>query len=189
MGGRRGSSPNKQCLAHSNSPDNARLRHFMSPEKAAHAVLGKLYDVRSACNLVTSASILREMAILQTFKLANVNGMKKIKACRLIKMNHFILEKIEGPSGVRIPKNAVGGEFTSATPQGASKKAYSRIFRMMNRPEKNMVFTIYIRKTNTTKLRKYKVRRIKDERTFERDGVEITVEYTVKSTYLGIEDA
>ncbi len=73
IGGKRGSSPNKQCLAHSNSPDNARLRHLMSPEKAAHAVLGKLYDVSSASKFVRSSSITREMV-----HAASKNRNKKI---------------------------------------------------------------------------------------------------------------
>jgi hypothetical protein len=161
----------------------------MSPEKAAQAVLGKLYDSRSACNLVPSASITREMAFLQRFDSANGNGMKKINACRLIKMNRFILEKIEGPPGVRIPKEAVGGEFTSASPQGASKKAFSRIYRMMGRPDKNFALTICIRKTNTTTLRKYRVRRIENKRTIMFGGKPIEIEYMVESIYLGIHEA
>ena len=115
--------------------------------------------------------------------------MKKITACRLRKMNRFILEKIEGAPGVRIPKEAVGGEFTSSSPQGASKKAFSRIYRMMDRPDKNIGLTIYIRKTNTTTLRKYKVRRVENKRTIMRGGKPIEYEYMVESTYLGIYEA
>ncbi len=106
-------------------------------------------------------------------------------------MNRFVLEKIVGPSGVSVPKDAVGGEFTSSSPQGASKKAFSRIYRKMGRPDRSLSFMIYLRKTNTTDLRVYKVSRevLKEPRTFMRDGVEITVEYTVVSKYVGIEAA
>lgn len=100
-------------------------------------------------------------------------------------MSTFIIEKIECKSSLKIPADALGVVHASSG-FGASQKAYSRIFRKMNRPNQQLEITVYLRKTNTDKLRMYRVFRERDAKTFMRGDTEVTVEYKVKSKYLGI---
>ncbi len=100
-------------------------------------------------------------------------------------MSTFVIEKVESKSSLKVPTEALGIVHGSSG-FSASQKAYSRIFRKMNRPDQQLDIIVYLRKTHTDKLRMYRVYRERDTKTFWRDGTEVTVEYKVKSKYLGV---
>lgn len=78
--------------------------------------------------------------------------------------------------------NYSGGRYISASPSSAAKKAFTNIYNSLNTNGK-MSLIITIRETtqdSNKKLYKYKVSRVKEIKTIERDGVNITYNFSTK---------
>lgn len=76
-----------------------------------------------------------------------------------------------------------GGRYMSDTPAQAAKKAFSQIYRQFCTCGGRMVMIIHMRETtkNSNKnIFKYKVSKITDKTTVERDGKTITFKYRTK---------
>jgi hypothetical protein len=76
-----------------------------------------------------------------------------------------------------------GGRYISDTPALAAKKAFSQIYRQFCKCGGRMVMIIHIRETTKDshkKLYKYKITRIAEKKTIERDGKMITYNYKTK---------
>lgn len=76
----------------------------------------------------------------------------------------------------------LGGRYMSETPSGAARKAMSQLCRH-HKVKGVCSMLITIRETTQNSAHKdyvYRVRRIKDPVTVERDGVEVTYQYSSK---------
>ena len=96
----------------------------------------------------------------------------------------FTVEKIQTSSGKKKGSDNLGGRFLSSTPSGAAKKVGSKV--CSNSSIKGQC-TLYITIRETTqgsdhKEYTYKVKRILDPVTIERNGVEITYRYRTVAT-------
>lgn len=75
-----------------------------------------------------------------------------------------------------------GGRYISSTPSGAAKKAFSQYFRN-HKTSARFSLDVYIRETtqNTNhKMYKYKISKINESNTIERNGQKIQYEYKIK---------
>jgi hypothetical protein len=76
-----------------------------------------------------------------------------------------------------------GGRYISDTPAQAVKKAFSQIYRQFCKCGGKMVMIIHIKETtkdSNKKTYKYKVSKIAEHKTVERDGKTITFKYRTK---------
>jgi hypothetical protein len=91
----------------------------------------------------------------------------------------FTVEKIETSSGKKKGSENLGGRFISSTPAGAARKVGSKVCRSSNVKGQCTLY-VTIRETTQGSNHKeftYKVKRILDPVTIERNGVEITYRY------------
>lgn len=95
----------------------------------------------------------------------------------------FTVEKVETSSGKSKGAKNLGGRFISSTPVGAAKKVASKICSESS-VKGRCVLYITLRETTRESNHKeyvYKVTRILDPVTIERDGVEITYRYRTEA--------
>ncbi len=94
---------------------------------------------------------------------------------------HFTIEAAYNSNGNKVRYH--GGRYTSSTPSGAAKKAFSQISKHMRKKGK-LSLEIHIRETTQNSAHKtfsYKVRQIRSEQEVERDGELITFKYIIKA--------
>lgn len=76
-----------------------------------------------------------------------------------------------------------GGRYISDTPAQAAKKAFSQIYRQFCKCGGKMVMVIHMKETtkdSNKKIFKYKVSKVAEKTTVERDGKMITFNYRTK---------
>ena len=91
----------------------------------------------------------------------------------------FTLVAVENVKGGKKGKENLGGRFVSRTPAGAAKKAVTQICRA-SKIKGQCTLNVTVRETTRGGEKKefsYKVKRVHDPVTVERDGVEITYKY------------
>jgi hypothetical protein len=91
----------------------------------------------------------------------------------------FTIVSVHDVHGKKKGKVNAGGRFLSSTPRGAASKAATRICRE-SKIKGQCTMVIKMQETTSGSSKKeytYKVKRIRDDRTVERDGVEITYKY------------
>jgi|LauGreDrversion4_2_1035121.scaffolds.fasta_scaffold24386_2 hypothetical protein len=97
------------------------------------------------------------------------------------KKNYEIFKAVRATKDLRSMK---GGNYASATPAGAARKAFRQCLQALN-VKGALTLTLHMRQKGTDKVLGYKVTKVKDPRTYVRGGVEITSEYTTKVKSLG----
>jgi hypothetical protein len=100
------------------------------------------------------------------------------------KKNYEIHQAFRGNTELRKMR---GGNYASATPAGAARKAFRQCLEALN-CKGALKLDIMVRQKGTCKVLGYRVTKVKDPKTYERGGVEITSEYTTKVKALGRQD-
>ena len=104
-------------------------------------------------------------------------------------MRSFTVFKVIAAGKAKGEKN-LGGVFVSRNPLGAAKKAASRICRE-SKIKGQCSLEVHMRETTRGSKKKvygYKVKRVHNPKTVERDGQEITYKYSLVAKSLGVQE-
>lgn len=92
----------------------------------------------------------------------------------------FTIERVEKVGGGRV--NYTGGRYLSESPYEAVRKMFTKVYHHLGKKGAlNLKITVYETTQNSLhKTYTYKVRKVRNPTTVEKDGVEITYEFTTK---------